>query len=71
MTPQKGSANNLLPAQAGNFPILGDGWEEKKEEGKPAASSCRPDGRVAERGPQAKVIDPSSLAESKNCIFRH
>ena len=35
----------------------------------PAASVCRPDGRVAERGPQAKVSNPSSLAESKNVHF--
>ena len=34
-----------------------------------ATSVCRPDGRVAERGPQAKVSDSSSLIGSKNVHF--
>ena len=48
---------------------MGDGREEKKEEGKPAASICRPDGRVAERGPQAKVSNPSSIIGPENVHF--
>ena len=55
--PQKGSANDHL------------GREEKKEEGMPAASICRPDGRVAERGPQAKVSNPSSIIGPVNVHF--
>ena len=35
----------------------------------PAASVSRSDDRVAERGPQAKVSDSSSLIESKNVNF--
>ena len=68
--PQKGSANDLLPAQAGSSaPILGDGREEKKEEVKPGFSRCRPEGRVADPGPEAKVSHHSLLLEPKMMPF--
>ena len=39
------------------------------KEGKPTASVCRPDGRVAECGPQAKVSNPSSLIGPESVHF--
>ena len=60
-----GSANDL-PAHVGSNPILGDGREEQKEEGLPAASVSRSDDQVAECGPLAKVSHSSSLTSSKD-----
>ena len=68
--PQKGSANDHLPAQAGSSaPILGEGQEQKKEEVLPGFSRCRPEGRVADPRPVAKVSNHSLLLEPKMMQF--
>ena len=63
---QKGFADDHLPAQVGSSaPILGEGQEQKKEEVLPGFSRCRPEGRVADPGPMAKVSHHFMLLEPK------
>ena len=62
--------NDHLSARAGSSaPILGEGQEQKKEEVLPGFSRCRPEGRVADPGPVAKVSNHSLLLVPKMMPF--